>query len=110
MELAPEVGWGGGRGYYESALDLKPSFEYVCVPGRFVLRRHHLLVRWANDNGRVYQTPGGLLVWKQLHEFCEDNFSLFGNGFMHICYHVSVLESRVEFMRKSDAMLMKLRF
>ncbi len=111
MEIAPDS-IGGGGGYFP--FDDTPTFRYekLKLPFPLIQLRPHILnVEWRCTDGSIYRNnTGGLLAWRRIHEFCEEHFSYWGNGFMHISYHVSPIEGRVEFMRKKDAMLMKLAF
>ena len=89
------------------------SYFYILKRGRFKIRKHWLHVTCKYSD---YSLDGHYGVhradpfWDYVDKFCEENFSLFGNGFMHICYHVNRKESFIEFRNKTDAMLFKLQF
>ncbi len=105
MEMAPEWGGGHGGGYFP--MSDTPKFMYSRAEGRFNLRPHYLTPEWVCSDGSIYTSPG-LLVWRKMHQFCEEHFSVW--GIPRLLYHVSPIDNRIEFMRKQDAMIMKLAF
>lgn len=105
MEIAPEFGGGHGAGYY---LDMKPSFVYEEVKGRFRIRRHFLHVSWIDSRGHRSYSASGFAPWNEIRLMCDKLFPTW--YLLNFTYHVDDYNSRIEFVKKADAMLFKLKY
>ena len=106
MEIAPEFGGGhGGGGHF---LGMKPSFDYEEVKGVFRTRRHYLHVFWINERGHRAYSASSFAAWNEIRLMCDELFPTW--YLLNFKYHVDDHNSRIEFYRKSDAMLFKLKY
>lgn len=109
MEMWEGFG-GGGSG---KTIDFtRPELTYFeIVEPWWTLRKHIIAMHFTLSDGSIYHPERFREEWwAPVDEYCAKQFSFFGNGFMHICYHVDRERARIEFRKKADAMLFKLTF